>query len=107
MDLNKKQKRIIQIGIILIVLSVMFPPWRYEGGWTSAERPAGYYFVFGGVPKVKSQAEMREIFSVPDELLPATAAPSPIQGEVRAIVAVAPHFQRQRSAMEAASERQR
>jgi hypothetical protein len=67
MDLNSKQKRILQIGVILIALSVMFPPWRYEDGWTSAERPAGYHFVFGGVPKVKPQAEMREIFSIPED----------------------------------------
>lgn len=63
---NDKQLGVLLIGIALFTLSELFPPWLYKDGWNSAERPAGYHFIFSPEPEVKSQAEMKKIFSVPD-----------------------------------------
>jgi|SRR5918912_4287730 hypothetical protein len=62
--MNKKQVIVVLSAVLLFSLSELFPPWNYKDGWTSFSRPAGYHF---RAPAVKSPAEMRRIFSVPDD----------------------------------------
>jgi hypothetical protein len=59
--LNKGQKRVLLLGMALMILSELFPPWRYIDNDTSAERSAGYHFITI-TPTVKSPEEMRMIF---------------------------------------------
>jgi hypothetical protein len=59
--LNKGQKRVLLLGTALMILSELFPPWRYIDNDTSAERSAGYHFITI-TPTIKSPEEMRMIF---------------------------------------------
>ena len=59
--LNKGQKRVLLLGTALMILSELFPPWRYIDNITSAERSAGYHFITTS-PTVKSPEEMQKIF---------------------------------------------
>lgn len=65
--MNQKQRNVLIGAFILFTLSELFPPWLYEDGWNSAERPAGYHFLFGAAPRVKPYPEMKQIFSIPDD----------------------------------------
>lgn len=58
--------RVLLAGIALFFLSEIFPPWYYEDGMTSARRPAGYHFLLSK-PKLRSPAEMKKLFSFPEE----------------------------------------
>lgn len=64
--MNNKQWAVLLVAVGLFSLSELFPPWLYEYTWTSAERSAGYHFILGPEPKIKSPAEMRKLFSIPD-----------------------------------------
>src|SRR5262245_29694461 len=59
--LNKGQKRVLLLGMALMILSELFPPWLYIDNNTSAKRSAGYHFI-AIPPTVKSPEEMRMIF---------------------------------------------
>ena len=58
--MNKKQKIISIIGIVLIFLSGLIPPWKFTTGdsITYIERPIGYYFIF--LPPEMDQDETDE-----------------------------------------------
>lgn len=47
MKLNSKQRKILIIGVVVILLMGAVPPWTYTFKHTStySERPAGYYFI--------------------------------------------------------------
>jgi hypothetical protein len=64
--MNLPQRIIFILIIAVSTLSEMFPPWSYEDGCNSSERSAGYHFIFGAPPEVKPDAEMKQIFSIPD-----------------------------------------
>ena len=68
--MNRRQWAVLIFGLALFSLSELFPPWLYEDGVNSAEQSAGYHLVFGHDPKVKTQAEMKRIFSLPPEQEP-------------------------------------
>lgn len=63
--MNSKQLRVLLLGVLLFALSELFPPWQYKDGWTSAEQSAGYHFLYSP-PEVKSDDEMKKIFSISD-----------------------------------------
>lgn len=66
--LNKKQRVVIWAGIVFILLTGLFPPWRYirSGGasW-SWERPIGYSFIITG-PST-DPVVMEDVFDPPTE----------------------------------------
>lgn len=59
--MNANQRMILGVGILLISLSELFPPWAYFNRMTSGRRSAGYYF-FTNKPEVKSRDEMLGMF---------------------------------------------
>ena len=61
---NHKQLYVIGALVALFLFSELFPPYLYEDGDTSAEKSAGYHFILGESPKVKSSDEMNRIFEV-------------------------------------------
>ncbi len=65
MKLNTKQLAVLLAAVLLFSLSELSPPWLYEDGWTSAKRSAGYHFLYSP-PAVKSDAEMRRMFLLPE-----------------------------------------
>lgn len=65
--MNYRQKQIICTALFLLTVFVLFPPWVYENGQTSAQYSAGYYFLFNS-PKIKSDTEMRKQLSIPDNV---------------------------------------
>jgi len=65
--MNPLQRTVLIVAIILFSLSELFPPWLYEDGWNSAEQSAGYHFIFSPAPEVKPYAEMKRLFSIPDD----------------------------------------
>lgn len=64
--MNSKQRAVLINAVLLFSLSELFPPWMYADTWTSAERSAGYHFILNPAPKVKSDIEMKRIFSIPE-----------------------------------------
>ncbi|MCF6256217.1 MAG: hypothetical protein L3J98_07695 [Gammaproteobacteria bacterium] len=48
MTLNGRQLIALKIGIILMTINIIFPPWVYtvNGGSFHSENPAGYYSIF-------------------------------------------------------------
>lgn len=63
--LNKRQKRILLLGLALLALSELVPYWLFFDVMTSGKRSAGYHF-FTKNPKVEGPAEMLKLF--PDHL---------------------------------------
>lgn len=53
----------------MFLMSELFPPWLYEDSWTSVRRPAGYSR-HDRPPAVKSDGEMKDLFSINDEHRP-------------------------------------
>jgi len=47
MELNVKQRKILIIGVVLIIVMGLFPPWTYTYKYrtTYSESPAGYGFI--------------------------------------------------------------
>jgi hypothetical protein len=47
MDFNKRQRTILTVGIVVIILMGLFPPWTHSFGDESVliKRPAGYAFI--------------------------------------------------------------
>ena len=45
--MSPKQKTILWIGIVLIVIMGLYPPWIITGSWQGGqtENPGGYYFL--------------------------------------------------------------
>jgi hypothetical protein len=66
LKMNRKQVSVLAVTVILFSLSELFPPWLYEDGLNSAERSAGFHFILGADPQVKSYPEMKRLFSIPD-----------------------------------------
>lgn len=60
--MNSKQSTVLIFATVLFLMSVLTQPWLYEDTKYHARRSAGYH-LFTGEPKVKSDAEMQEIFS--------------------------------------------
>ena len=50
--MDKTQKIILIIGIALLVIMSLFPPWKYtfSRDSTYSERPAGYFCIFAPPP---------------------------------------------------------
>lgn len=61
LSLNQKQKLVLVLGITLIALSEIFPPWVYFDSESSGHRHAGYHF-FMNKPGLKSREEMLELY---------------------------------------------
>jgi len=57
MNINKKQKKFVVIGVAVIILMGLFPPWTYTYNYKTAysKQPAGYGFILEP-PKKKKQA---------------------------------------------------
>lgn len=60
---NYKQRRIALIGVGVILLILLFPPWSYFDDNTSNQASAGYHF-FLNRPKVTTYEKM---FGMPDD----------------------------------------
>jgi hypothetical protein len=47
MELNTKQRRLIWVGIVIIAIMGVFPPWThtFKNHLTYSEVPAGYCFI--------------------------------------------------------------
>ena len=68
MVINKKQRLALWCGIGLVLLTGIFPPWKYlsiNDGPNLTERPAGYSFIFLGAPTYDARI-MKEQF-IPSE----------------------------------------
>lgn len=63
--MNSKQRIVIAVAIALFSLSEFFPPWQYEDKGTSAEKSAGYHFIFSPDPKVE-WSEIKRVYSITD-----------------------------------------
>lgn len=59
--MNLTQQIVLGTGIVVMILSELFLPWRYVDDMTSAERSAGYHFITSQ-PAVKSRDEMLKIY---------------------------------------------
>jgi hypothetical protein len=59
--MNSRQKEVLLVGTLLVVLMILFPPWDYFDNDSSARSPAGYHFILAP-PALKS---VREMFGVP------------------------------------------
>lgn len=57
MNINEKQKKLIIIGVVVIILMGIFPPWTYTFKYKTANssEPAGYGFILSP-PAKKSKA---------------------------------------------------
>jgi hypothetical protein len=64
--MNSKQKKVLLVGGILLVLMILFPPWEYFDNDSSGRSPAGYHFLLMR-PALKSTQEM---FGVPKLRVP-------------------------------------
>lgn len=60
MNFNKHQKIVLWIGVIIIVLMGLFPPWQHTcnvGMYDiHSEQPAGYFFI-ASKPQAKSESK--------------------------------------------------
>ena len=47
MQLNGTQRKVILVGIAIVVLMGLFPPWKhtFRSTMTNSEEPAGYSFI--------------------------------------------------------------
>jgi hypothetical protein len=59
--LNRKQVIILVIGIALMILSELFPPWKHIDGDTSAVCLAGYHY-YKNKPELKTNEEILRCF---------------------------------------------
>jgi hypothetical protein len=57
LKMNRTQRNVLLIGILLILLMLIFPPWKYFDGNTSDHTSAGYHF-FRTPPPLKSAEEI-------------------------------------------------
>ena len=57
MSMNEKQKKLIVVGVAIIILMGLFPPWKYTFNYKTAfsEEPAGYGFLLSP-PKKKEES---------------------------------------------------
>ncbi len=63
--MNSKQFTILIVAAVLFLMTVLSPPYYYEDHHNSAKLSAGHH-LFTKPAEVKSDAEMRRIFSVPE-----------------------------------------
>lgn len=59
--LNRKQVIVLMLGIALMVLSELFPPWKHTDGNTSADCRAGYHY-YKNKPALKTKEEFLRCF---------------------------------------------
>jgi hypothetical protein len=59
--MNSRQKEVLLVGALLVVLFILFPPWEYFDNDSSGRGRAGYHFILAP-PALKSAQEM---FGVP------------------------------------------
>ena len=64
--MNRKQRAVLILGIVLFTLSELFPPWLYVDDQSSTMRSAGYHYRFSP-PALKSPAEMMRLFPFPGD----------------------------------------
>jgi hypothetical protein len=62
--MNPKQRAVLIIGIILLFVIELFPPYLYEDSQTSRQYSAGYHFILSSEPNLKSEDEMIKMFSI-------------------------------------------
>lgn len=72
--MNPKQRKVLIVAIILLFLAELFPPWLYKNSQASSQYSAGYHFIFSPKPKVKSNDEMRRMFSISSDAYPSLFA---------------------------------
>ena len=60
-----KPVAVIIVGLVVLTVSELFPPWVYEDENTSGVRSAGYHF-YKSPPAVKSPDDMKKIFHYRD-----------------------------------------
>ncbi len=60
-----KQRILLILFAALFLLSELFPPWGYTDRTSSIKHSAGFHFV-GSESEIKSFAEIKERFSLPD-----------------------------------------
>mgnify|MGYP000479350588 CR=1 FL=1 len=63
-SLNKNQKLVLLFGLVLAVLSELFPHWVYFDSMTSGHRPIGYRY-YANPPQLKSPEEMLKLYPNP------------------------------------------
>jgi hypothetical protein len=64
--MNRPQKTVVLIGVVVVAGMMLFPPWKYvrlDKG-DNIERDAGYALVFSP-PSLKNHAAIMDAFSVP------------------------------------------
>jgi hypothetical protein len=64
--MNNRQKEVLLVAGLLIVLMILFPPWEYFDNDSSARSPAGYHLLLKP-PALKS---VQEMFGVPKLRVP-------------------------------------
>jgi hypothetical protein len=55
--MNSKQKEVLLVGTLLVLLMILFPPWGYFDIDSSGKSSAGYHFILTP-PPLKSPQEM-------------------------------------------------
>ena len=55
--MNSKQKKVLLVGSLLVVLMILFPPWVYFDNDSSSRSSAGYHFILTP-PTLKTPQEM-------------------------------------------------
>ncbi len=67
--MNSKQKGVLSVVGILVLLMILFPPWEYFDNDSSGRSPAGYHFLLMP-PPLKSPQEMFGVaeMRVPDQV---------------------------------------
>ncbi len=63
--MNFNQATILIVAAIFFLMTISSPPYQYEDHHNSAERSAGHH-LFTKPAEVKSDAEMRQIFLIPE-----------------------------------------
>ena len=61
--MNNKQRRTVVIGLAVVLLIVLFPPWLYFDGNTSNQASAGYRFLLNR----PNPSTYEEMFGIPED----------------------------------------
>src|SRR5947208_14433014 len=64
LEMNSKQKKVLIIGAVVVLLMLLFPPWDYFDPDSSARIDAGYHFFL--TPPVPKPAILRNVVRFPD-----------------------------------------
>jgi hypothetical protein len=72
--MNPKQRKVLMVAIFLLFVTELFPPWLYEDSQTSRQYSAGYHFILSPEPNLKSEDEMKRMFSITSNERPTSFA---------------------------------